>query len=449
MRKIIGKKILEKMALEKDKFINGCIANNIDADAATRLFKNIEGFATYSFNAAHSVAYSIISYRTAWLKFYYPVEFYCSVLNNKIDKQDQLVKYIHSCRSHEIAIEPPDVNRSQSLFTIDMGTIIFGLSGIKGVGEKACEELLSVRPTEGFKDISELLSAKVNVGTIKALAASGTLQNISTVNRGLLIELIDELSKYYRRVESWKERVRKWEEREKEKKVAISGGHRPPRSLPKPPPVPEPGENIKNIVAGEIDYSGDIFTKAERLRMERETLGFYISGHPLDEYPGLYENSFWDIEKIIEEATAETIVNLPVVISTLTPKRTKKGKDMAIAIIEDRTGRIEVTIFSSVWKKLKSKLEVDKVLVVSCKVDRPLSRDGETTIARLILQNAQLITEDEKDLLARPVITNIEMKLSDGAVVVYTPGPDVRFNHWQRAKAIADNFSSQNEKAVR
>lgn len=442
MRKAIGKKDKNRMAKHKDKFINGCVTNGISEEIALELFgktevEGIQGFAKYSFNKAHSVAYSIISYRTAWLKHHYPEEFYCALFNNTINEKDQLIKYIHSCRDRGIPIEPPDVNRSAGHFIVDHGTIMFGLAGIKGVGGKACDHLLEIRPQEGFSSLSELIEKKVNAGTLKALAASGSLQGISTMSPFTLTESINSLIDYYKKLERWSLRKEKWEAREEEKKQAVIAGHKPPRSLPKPPAPP-----VAPILEEENQFleESSRISKQLRLSMERETLGFYISGHPLDDFPGLYEKSKWNIERIQEDGVPGTTVRIPVVISSLIKKRTRRGHDMGITIVEDRTGRMEATIFPKAWKKLKDIIQVDKVALATCKIDRNMMRDEEVSLVKLVLEDIDILSEEDKDFYGKPIITDIEIITKDGTKLVFQPNSETKLDLWQKAKAIATNL---------
>jgi DNA polymerase-3 subunit alpha len=438
-------KIIKKKSLGKQKVFD------IGLEKDHNFILSNKTIAKNCFNKSHAIAYSFISYQTAWLKHYYPEEFYCSLFNNTTKEQDQLVKYIHSCKDKGIPIEPPDINRSDNEFKVDNGTIIFGLGGIKGVGEKACEHLLEVRPREGFKNLEQIIKLKINAGTLKALAASGALGEVTEhIDREKLIASIDSLIAYYNKLENWEERKKRFLQREEEKKEAIANSLKPPRSLPKLPDRLEMAEDLLSIIKPEFkEYSEIKFNKQDRLRMERETLGFYLSGHPLDDYPGLYQTSRWTIDKVKEEGENRDVIRIPVVVSNLTEKRTRKGKDMATAILEDRTGRIDTTIFPSTWKKIKNKIQECQVAIVTCNIDRALSQDEEHTVAKLILQDIEIVTDEQKNILSEPVITDIIIKLSDGAKVVFTPSSDVNLSHWQQAKAIADNMLSQQQSLMK
>jgi DNA polymerase-3 subunit alpha len=455
MRKIIGKKEVAKMPAELEKFSSGCAKNNISKKAARAIVKQIEDFSKYAFNRAHATAYSVISYRTAWLKHYYPEEFYCALFNNTMKEQDQLVKYIYSCKERGIPLEPPDVNRSQALFSIDKGTIIFGLAGIKGVGAKACAHLLESRPERGFQSLKDLVDHKVDSGTLKSLAASGSLQDVSTLPAEQLLCHLPELLEYYKKLNRWQERGKRIAQREKEIQEAVAAGHKPPRRLPRLPEaptlpevlsstgMPTSGENTTPSPAGTDPPTTSTPTgtsRGERLRMEKETLGFYLTGHPLDEYPRLQKMAPYNIEKVLESGVPGSTVRLAVAISRLTKKRTRKGANMALLILEDRTGRIEATVFPRTWKKIRDEVEENDVALVTCKVNRETAADGDTAVTRLIVNDVQRIKD--KEVFTTPQISDIVMKLRDGSEVVFSPPTDTEYEAWQRAMAIARNLET-------
>jgi DNA polymerase-3 subunit alpha len=436
MRKIIGKKLPEKMRLEKEKFVSGAVDNGIPRDSAEELFGNIEGFVKYSFNKAHSVAYSIISYKTAWLKHYWPVEFYCSILNSTINEQNQLVKYIHSCKDKGIPIEPPDINRSYTKFTPDRGTIIFGLAGIKGIGEKACDQVLKERPEMGFEDLNDLLKRNLNSGTISALAKCGALASISPYPRAALLEHLQEISKHYKKLKKWEERRDGYQNRESERLEAIEAGKKPPRKLPKLPPAPELDLELVLMDKNTSSQTQNV-SILEKLQMEKDSIGYYLTGHPLDQYPYLTRVARIEISDLEELDGGET-VSLPVVISTLVRRRTSKGMDMATMTVEDKRGRIECIIFPGTWKKIKDTIEENQVAIITCKVEKDTSFDDDSSITKLILLKYKLVENQEE--FGHIEVSNIEIKLRDGSVVTFIVPSDVNIDQWQKAMAIATNL---------
>jgi len=429
MRKIIGKKLPEKMKLERAKFVEGCVKNGEDETEASKLFDDIEGFAAYSFNKAHSVAYSIISYRTAWLKAHYPHEFYTALLNSSMDNQEKMVAYIHAAREDGIPILPPDVNRSVAKFTLDEGTILFGLAGVKGIGEKAVEQIVEARNACEFGALEDLIKAKVKKNVLVALAECGALEEITELSRDQVKEHAEALIKHYKKVEKWEERAVRFEAREKEIRQAVAGGHKPPRRLPKLPPKPE---------FDPIEPS-DPLTRSERIKLERKTLGFYLTGHPLDDYPGLMRLAQYTILDLLagdEKIKDKQKISIPVVISSITKKRSSKGKNYAVITVEDCTGRTEATIFSRGWESLKGKLEEDMVGVLQGRVNKEESEEEDSPpIVRLSVSDFRVVETDVSSM-----IRDINITLRDGTTVIFKPNADQDVTTWQRAATYCDNL---------
>jgi len=426
MRKVIGKKQPDEMVKQEKKFINGCTKNGIDKKAASDLFRSIENWSLYGFNKSHAIAYSVTSYRTAWLKYYYPEEFYTALFNSTMVKktQDKLVKYIHSCKDREIPVMPPDINRSQALFSVDQGTILFGLAGVKGIGEKACKTILDKRPRDGYSSLDSVVIAGINQGVIRSLVECGALEDITDLDRKQIIEMLPALIGHYRKVKRWEERKERFEQRNKEIAEAIEAGKKPLRRLPALPPKPEPPE---------IEESEPL-SKEEKLSMEKQTLGFYVSGHPMDAYPQLIEIMPHNIEWLRQEAISGSEARLPVVVYSIKEIRTRKQKNMATAIIEDKTGRIEAVMFPKVWKKLKPIIEEDMPAVFHGRVEVQQIED-EASVVRLIVLNVIPIVEDHNTELG-----DLKINLQDGSVITFIPDQKMNRSEWQKAAAMAHNI---------
>lgn len=428
MRKIIGKKLPDKMKLEREKFTKGCIESGMDEMDATKLFDDIEGFAAYSFNKAHSVAYSIISYRTAWLKAHYPHEFFTALLNSTIDNQEKMVAYIYAAKEHGISILPPDVNRSVAEFVLDEGTILFGLAGVKGIGEKAVEQLIETRKSREFRTLDDLINAKVKKNVLVALAECGALEEITELSRDQVKEHAEALIKHYKKVENWENRAKRFKIREEEIKQAVADGHKPPRHLPKLPPRPKLNP-IK---------PGDPLTRLQRIKLERKTLGFYLTGHPLDDYPGLVRLTQYTLQDIL---TSDNIrdkqkISIPIVVSSISKKRSSKGKNYATITIEDCTTRTEATVFSRDWDRLKDTIEENTVCVLQGRVNKEYSDDeGSPSIVRLSVFD---ISKVDTDMSHK--IKDIVLQLKDGTTVTFKPDDDQDITTWQRAAIYCDNL---------
>jgi len=430
MRKIIGKKLPEKMKLEKTKFVTGCIKNNISETNANEMFKDIDGFSAYGFNLAHAASYSIISYQTAWLKYHYPNEFHTALLNSSFKDQDDLVKYIHACREEEIPVMPPDTNISESQFTLSNGTIIFGLAGIKGLGPKACDKLVEERNANGeFTSLQNMIDRKMNKGILKALAACGALEEITELSREQLIENLEELFKHYTKLTKWEDRNIRIAAREQEIQDwnANPIGTKP-RKLPKnkeQPEMPDVGE------------ASDL-SRRDRLSLERQTLGFYLTGHPMDDYPGLSRVSQYNISKLKEgKVLNNQAINLPVVISSVTEIRTRSGKNMGVLKIEDQSGRVEATVFPRQWKKIKECIEEDAVSIVNGTVKAIMSdNDDSPSIIRVVVNKVMKVNEDSKCDTVKPVA----ISLKDGTRVEFITSIDTNYGKYQQSLAIINNM---------
>ena len=429
MRKIIGKKLLDKMKLEKEKFVGGCVSNNINIDKAKELFDQIEGFAAYSFNLAHAIAYSIISYRTAWLKHYYPHEYYAALLNSSLKDQDDIVKYIHACREDGISIYPPDINKSEAGFGVDNKTLLFGLTGIKGIGVKAVEPVLEERRNNGyFLSLKDMSDRGVHKGIFRSFAKSGALEDILEIERDVFIENIEDVLKYYAKHKKYIERQESIKAREEEIRLTVEAGKKPPRR--------KPADN-----RGEPEYPELREAQAEspdRLAFEKETLGFYITGHPLDKYFEYYGESKTTLAAIKSgEMSHKKKIKLPVVIYSIEEKRTKKGDNMAAIIIEDRTSRAEVMCFPRQWARFKKSIKEDAVVLLGVNIKTSLSDDEkETPIVKISFESISEIQEPEDVKMAE----DITVSLKDGTQFTFVLSDNTDVNKCKEAYSIAKNL---------
>lgn len=422
MRKIIGKKMPEKMKLEKEKFVNGCENNNISKQKAEKLFSDIEKFSSYCFNKSHAISYSVISYRTAWLKHYYPLEFYTALLNHS--DTNEAIQYIHAAKADGISILPPDINHSGLKFTNDNGTILFGLSGIKGIGQKGTEDLIEKRKEiNEFSSIEELIKLNINKGIICRLAESGALEEISDLPREELVANIENLIDYYKKLTKWNEREERIAEREKEIELwDINKEGKKPRRLPKNKEKPEFPEVDKDIN----------ITAKDKLTLENKTLGFYISGHPLDYYENLLDLAKYNIKDLQDgKSDDKEKISIPIVVSKINEIRTRKEQNMANIIIEDKTGRETCTIFPRQWKKLKEEIKENEVYILNGtlkKVEQEEDSGDSKTIINIIVTNVNRVEEREIKK------ENIDISLKDGSIWIFDP--EFEINNSKRQQAI-------------
>ena len=345
LRRAMGKKIPEVMEEQRSAFIDGCIKNGVEREIAEKIFDLIEFFSGYGFNKSHSAAYAIVSYRTAYLKANYPVEFMAALLTSEFNNTDKLVEYLKEARSMGIEILPPDVNKSEYEFSVEDGKIRFGLGGIKNVGGSAIEDILRERRESGpYKDLEDFClrvnGKKVNRKVIEALIKAGAMDCFGLSRRAMFEGLEDVLS------------------------LAMT--------------------QKKDVLVGQISLFGGKVNKAkssilknkqewsehELLGYEKETLGFYFSGHPLTRYENvlthLKATSIQALEEIKDSQTC-TIVG---VVSSVTIKLVKDKSDkMAFISLEDLTGEIEVICFPSVLRRSQEVIKEGNVLIISGRAD--------------------------------------------------------------------------------
>jgi DNA polymerase-3 subunit alpha len=351
LRRAMGKKKPEEMAKQRSVFTSGAIKNGVDGHLATYIFDLMEKFAGYGFNKSHSAAYAVLSYQTAWLKAHYPAHFMAAVLSSDMDHTDNVVGFIHECRQIELKIEPPDVNRSDYKFTVaDAETIRYGLGAIKGVGLAAIEGLLADRQANGpFKDLEDVCRRmdlqKVNKRVLEAMIRAGAMDGLGANRATLMAQLPD----------------------------ALAGAQQHSRAS-------EAGQNdmfgLAAAAAAEKTAAPahvlPDWDEAERLRGENETLGLYLTGHPITRYmPELKQIATDNLGELASESpppsstNGERVFTRPraVTIAGLLLGIRKKG-NRVILTLDDNTGRMEVVFFEDGFIKYKGVALKDRILVV-------------------------------------------------------------------------------------
>ncbi len=350
LRKAMGKKQPELMAKHREKFIEGCIKNNISKEKAEEIFNIMEKFAGYGFNKSHSTAYALIAYQTAYLKAHFPVEFMTALLTEEKNNPDKIIKNISECKKLKIKILPPDVNKSDIDFTIDGNNIRFGLGAIKNVGEKAIESIIKSRKKDGeFKDLYDFCLRvdlnKVNRRIIESLIKSGAMDSLK-YNRATKMELLDKII----------EQVN-LEKKEKKKKVK---GLFTEITLK---------QNNKIVDIEEIpEWDNEI-----KLNYEKELLGYYLTDHPLNKYSDMIEKyTNYTIDDIKSSEIDINSIKIIGIITKIKENKTKRNELMASFFLEDLTGEIEVLVFPTLYNELKTKniLKNDKVVLVKGNLDK-------------------------------------------------------------------------------
>jgi len=349
LRRAMGKKKLTVLMEKKKEFVAGALKNGHTKEHAEEIFEIMIPFAGYGFNKSHAAAYSVVAYRTAWLKANYPAEFIAANLTNEINSTDKLPVYIAEGRAMGIEIDPPDVNRSDKIFDVVDGNIVYGLMGIKGLGEAAAEEIISQRKKDGpFTDFMNFLDRVdlhcVNKRALEVLIRTGAFDKLG-INRPTL------LTNYERAVEY-----------AEKKKEATAFGQ---ASLFEDSGIQE----FSDFKWEEVED----WPQLEKLRLEKELIGFYISGHPLDQYKKAFERSATVNSTTIERCRSEKQYTAIGMVKSIREISTKKGKLMAFCELEDFNGTLDLTFFPRTWEELKGTFAVDDVISVTGKVDT--SRD--------------------------------------------------------------------------
>ena len=358
VRRAMSKKKLDVMEKERKNFIYGneeenipgCVNNGISAEVANNIFDEMTDFAKYAFNKSHAAAYAVISYQTAYLKYYYTVEYMAALMNSVIDNPSKVALYIEHCRQIGISIIPPDINEGESGFSVSSNNIIYGLSAIKGIGKSVIKAMEDEREENGkftsLRDFALRLSGKeVNKRTIESFIKAGAFDSLPGTRKQLMMVYVQTL-----------------DDVAVEKKNTLSGQMSFFDFM---------GEEQKAQYTDAYPDVGE-YSKEEILSFEKEVLGIYVSGHPLESYQNLIEKNITskasdfildDVtnDHRVKDGTFETIGGL---ITTITRKTTKTNAVMAFITIEDVVGSVEVIVFPRQYEKYHNLLnEESKVFI--------------------------------------------------------------------------------------
>ncbi len=354
LRSAMGKKDRVKMAQQRHKFVKGAVAKGIAADAAEILFDRIAAFASYGFNKSHSAAYAVISYQTAYLKANHPLEYMTALLVHMEGNAERVATAIVDCRLRGIDVLAPDINRSRTDFSMTDGRILFGLAAIKNVGRHAVESVVGLRDADGafksLEDLCERTSAiqDVNRRVLESLVQSGACDSLG--ERARLIAALDHAV-------SRAERARRDRESGQTSLLDMVGS----------PEVPSDDFGLTIDVA---PMAGD-----EKLRLEKELLGLYLSDHPLRRISAELAR-LSDTQAVeVTSALQDTEVRVAGLVREVRRVVTRKGQIMAYATLEDLTGSVDVVLFPRAFEQTRLLFEPDKVVVVQGKVD---ARAGST-----------------------------------------------------------------------
>ena len=342
VRKVIGKKVKEKIPVERAKFIAGCVASGIEETLATSIWQFIEPFAGYGFPKAHAVCYGLLAYRTAWLKANHPLAFMAALLSSLKNNVDKVAEYLAECAIMKVPIRPPDVNESGTDFTVTDGAIRFGLGAVRNVGEGAIAELIAKRTQSPFASLADLCARvdgrQVNRRVLESLIKAGALDAFG--GRAALLAGLDGALDYGAQIQ---------QERDLGQTSLFGGAgadQLPPPSLP----------NVAEAAP------------SARLAQEKEAIGVYISGHPLaDKARELARRTTATIAELRESAEDE-VAWVGGVITSARRVITKTGDQMLIARLEDQSAAIEVVVFPKWYAEISPILSADQIVVIKGRV---------------------------------------------------------------------------------
>ncbi len=347
LRRAMGKKKPEEMAQQRSIFIEGAKQQGFSEELSSNIFDLMEKFAGYGFNKSHSAAYALVSYQTAWLKTHYPAPFMAAVMSSELQNTDKIVVFIEECRAMKLVLKLPDVNVGEYMFTVNgRGEIIYGLGAIKGLGEGPIESIIAARNSGGpftslFDFCARTDARKVNKRALEALIKAGAFDQLG-VDRAILMASMQD---------------------------AVQAAE----------------QAATNQDSGMLDLFGDVvptsssgsdvykdfrnarpWTTRQRLEGEKDTLGLYVTGHPIDDYESelrsYVPNRIVDLKADRQE---QTIAGLVVSMRTM---KNKRGDNMAFVLLDDRSARIEVTLFADAYSEHREKLIKDALLVIEGQV---------------------------------------------------------------------------------
>ncbi len=390
VRRAMAKKKQDVMAKEREYFINGivddngnvvvpgAVRNGVDAKTANAIFDEMMDFASYAFNKSHAAAYAVVAYRTAYLRYYYPVEFITALLNSFISNTDKIVEYINSAIKHGIKILPPDVNKSYSRFSVENGSIRIGMASIKNVGEGAIDEIITERKNNGlFKDFNDFIvrSESLKKRMLEGLIKAGCFDAMGYKRSQLL---------------SIYEKALDMASNDRKQKV---GGQLSLFDFAPEEIKVEAGVKIPDIPE---------YNKRVILSNEKEAIGFYISGHPLSEYNEIVEKMKVTTVDINEADGTGKIkdgetIQICGIITQMKSRPMKSGNGyMGYGVIEDLKGSSEFIVFSSLLNKFSSVLNVDSIVVLTGRLSMREDQPNSIVLDDVVM--ADVFLNDNKEI---------------------------------------------------
>ncbi|WP_419239337.1 DNA polymerase III subunit alpha [Photobacterium leiognathi] len=363
LRRAMGKKKPEEMAKQRAVFEEGAIKNGVDGELAMKIFDLVEKFAGYGFNKSHSAAYALVSYQTLWLKAHYPAEFMAAVMTADMDNTDKIISLVDECHRMNLKLLPPDVNKGLYRFNVDdEGAVVYGIGAVKGVGEGPIENIISAREKGGhFKDLFDFCARidtkKVNKRVLEKLIKSGAMDRLGP-NRAAMLATLDDAIKAA-----------------SQHHQAEAFGQTDMFGVLTAAP-----EEVEHKYANIPESPDKVW-----LEGERETLGLYLTGHPINAYiPELKHYTTWRL-KDAQQTGRDKVATVAGLVIAARVMTTKRGTRIGLMTLDDRSGRMEVMLFSDALDRYIDLLEKDKIVVVSGQVSFDDFNGGLRMSAREVL----------------------------------------------------------------
>lgn len=377
VRRAMSKKKQSVMEKERKNFVYGneeegvpgCVSKGISESVANHIYDEMMDFAKYAFNKSHAAAYALVAYQTAWLKHYYPVEFMAALMTSVIDNFNKVSLYIYTCKSMGIRILPPDINEGVAGFSVSGNDIRYGLASIKGVGWPVIEGIVSERnangPFRSLQDFIDRLSGDINKRIIENFIKAGAMDTLPGTRKqkmAVYSQIMDSVTS--------------------EKKSGYAG------QMSLFDIIPDEDKEDYELRMPEIGE----YEKDELLAFEREILGLYVSGHPLDEYEGMWRKNVtnttldfaYDEESKSVKVTDNMKVTVGGVIETVTIKYTKTGKKMAFLSLEDLLGTVEVIVWPTDYERNGNDLEENCKVFIKGRVSVEEEKDAKVICEQVI-----------------------------------------------------------------
>ncbi|MEE9691604.1 DNA polymerase III subunit alpha [Aeromonas hydrophila] len=386
LRRAMGKKKPEEMAKQRAGFEEGAVKNGVDGELAMKIFDLVEKFAGYGFNKSHSAAYALVSYQTLWLKTHFPAEFMAAVMTADMDNTDKIVTLVDECQRMGLTVIPPDVNTGRYRFSVNEdGHIVYGIGAVKGVGEGPIDAILEVRDRDGpFRDLFDFCNRvdikKLNKRVMEKLILSGAMDRLGPHRAALMATL--------------EEAMRAAEQHAKAQAVG---------QVDMFGVLTEEIDDVKKAFANVPHWPDKVW-----LEGERETLGLYLTGHPINQYSGELRRYTSGRLCDLHPTSRDTVTTAAGLVIAARSMVTKRGNKMGIFTLDDRSGRLDVTLFSEALEKYEELMQKDRILVVSGQVSFDDFSGGLKMSARELLD-----INDARERFARAIRISLDEQQID------------------------------------